>query len=148
MPSRAILQSYLDEVSAAALNNDWETYRKAIHLPCAVISHTGSKIVATEEDLRAGFDDFCSTLRIQRVTDYIRLVDQATMLDEDLISGSYISHVISGGQRILAPFRSNMTLRKVGGRWCAASVSNGLANSRWPFVRPKLSPDPEGPKDD
>jgi hypothetical protein len=148
MPSQTILQAYLDEVSAAVLNDDWETYRTAIDLPCAVISHNESKIVATEDDLRAGFDDFCSTLRIQRVTDYIRLVDQATMLDEDLISGSYISHIISGGQRILAPFRSNMTLRKVAGRWRAASVSNGLANSRWPLVRLQLAPEPEGPKDD
>ncbi len=148
MPSRAILQAYLDEVSTAVLNDDWQTYSNGIHLPCAVISHDETKIVETEEDLRAGFDDFRRTLRIQRVTDYIRLVELATMLDEDLIAGSYISHVISGGQRILAPFRSNMTLRMVGGRWCAASVSNGLANSRWPFVRLQLPSDPEGAKDD
>lgn len=147
MPNRAILQAYLDEVSCAVLKDDWETYRKGVHLPCAVISHTDSKIVATEDDLRAGFDDFRRTLRIQRVTDYIRLVDQATRLDENLLAGSYISHVISGGQRILAPFRSNMTLRMVEGRWCAAAVSNGLANSRWPIVRLHLPPDPEGPND-
>ena len=148
MPSRAILQAYLDEVSRAVLNDDWETYRRGIHLPCAITSHDETKIVATEADLRAGFDDFRRTLIIQRETDYIRLVEEATMLDEDLITGDYISHIISGGQRILAPFRSNMTLRLIGGRWCAASVSNGLANSRWPLVRLQLPHEPEGPKDD
>ncbi len=148
MPGRALLQAYLDEIASALLNDDWETYCRGMYLPGAVISHDGSKIMATEEDLRAGFDDFRRTLRIHRVTDYIRLVEQATRLDENLISGSYISHVISGGQRILAPFRSNMTLRMVGGRWCAASVCNGLANNRWPLARLQLPLDPEGPKDD
>lgn len=144
MGSSAIMQAYLDEVSAAVLTNDWETYRKSILLPCAVISHEETKVVATEEELRAGFDEFRRTLRILRVTDYIRLVDQVIRLDEDLISGSYISHVIAGAQRILTPFHSTMTLRQVGGRWCAVSVTNGLANSRWPLLQRGKSVDQEG----
>jgi hypothetical protein len=138
MDSAAILQSYLDEVSIATLRADWETYRAAIALPCAVISHDESKIISTEDDLRAGFDTFTGTLRALHVTDYIRLVEQATRLDHDLISGSYMSHLIAGGQRVLAPYRSIMTLRLVGNRWKAASITNGLANSRWPLIRLQL----------
>lgn len=144
MDPAAILQAYLDEVSAAVLRDDWATYRAGICLPCAVISHSESKIVATEAELRAGFVAFRDTLRAQRVTDYIRLVDRATMLDAELVAGSYMSHLISGGHRIVAPFQSLMTLRRVGGRWCAASVTNGLANSRWPLVRGELTSDGEG----
>lgn len=144
MDTAPIMQAYLDEVSNAVLKDDWETYRQGIALPCAVISHNETKIVTTEEDLRAGFDDFRRTLRILRVTDYIRLVDQAVRLDQDMISGSYISHVISGGQRIMAPFHSTMTLRRVGDRWCAASVSNGLANGRWPLLQVDKPTDLEG----
>lgn len=138
MDAARILQSYLDEIAAAVMAKDWETYRDGIALPCAVISHDESKIVATEDELRAGFDSFVDTLRSQRVTDYVRLVEQAAMLDADLISGSYISHIIAGGQRIVAPYRSIMTLRLVGNRWRAASVTNGLANSRWPLMRLQL----------
>jgi hypothetical protein len=141
MDSAGILQHYLDEVSSATLKADWETYREAITLPCAVISHNESKIITTDDDLRAGFDSFTSTLHALKVTDYIRLVEHATRLDHDLISGSYISHLIAGGQRVLAPYRSIMTLRLVGNRWKAASVTNGLANSRWPLIRLEL---PEG----
>lgn len=147
MDTAAILQDYLDEVSLAVLHDDWQTYRDGISLPCAVITHSESKIVATEDDLRAGFETFRDTLRAQRVTDYIRLVDQAARLDKDLISGSYISHIIAGGQRVVAPFRSLMTLRLVGNRWRAASVTNGLANSRWPLMRLELPPDPALPQD-
>ena len=158
MDSPAILQSFLDEGAAAVLQGDWPTYRDGISLPCAVISHDESKIVETEEDLRAGFDSFCDTLRAQRVTDYIRLVEQAWRIDHALISGSYVSHIMAGGQRVIAPFKSLITLRLVGNRWRADSVTNGLANSRWPLVRlelpadtaaetpAELTPKSEGPK--
>ena len=138
MDSAGILQFYLDEVADATMRGDWEAYSQAITLPCAVITHDESKIITTQDELRAGFDHFTTTLRTMRVTDYIRLVEQASRLDHDLISGSYISHLIAGGQRIIAPFRSIMTLRLVGNRWKAASITNGLANGRWPLIRLEL----------
>ena len=149
MDAAAILQSYLDEVSTAVLANDWDSYRDAISLPCHIVSHDESKVVATVAELQAGFDQFHATLRAQRVTDYIRLVDTASRLDHDLISGRYFSHVIANGHRLLPPFQSQMTLRLQGNRWRAASVTNALANSRWPLVRLALHPetDPkEGPE--
>lgn len=148
MDAHAILQSYLDEVSRAVLTDDWDTYRDSITLPCHIISHDESKVVATAEDLKSGFELFRDTLQIQKVTDYIRLVESAAQLDPDLISGKYVSHILASGHRVLPPFRSQMTLRLVGNRWRAASVSNALANSRWPLVRLALHPetDPkEGP---
>lgn len=141
MDAPAILQSYLDEGAAAVLQDDWPTYRDGISLPCAFISHDENKIVATEDDLRAGFNSFRATLRAQRVTDYVRLVEQASRIEGDLISGSYVSHIMAGGQRVVAPFKSLIRLRLVGNRWRATSVTNGLANSRWPLVRLELPAD-------
>ena len=147
MDAAAIVQSYLDEVSAAVLSNDWETYRGGVYLPCHIVSHDVSKVVATEEDLRAGFEQFHSTLTGLHVTDYIRLVESALRLDRELITGSYVSHVLSRGQRVIPPYKSQMTLRLVGNRWRAASVTNPLANMQWPLVRLQLPPDepPKGP---
>lgn len=141
MDARAILQSYLDEVSTAVLADDWESYCDAVSLPCHIISHDESKVVATVEDLKAGFDQFRDTLRSQRVTDYIRLVESATQLEPSLISGKYVSHLISNGHRLMPPFLSQITLRLEGNRWRAASVSNALAYSRWPLVRLALHPE-------
>jgi hypothetical protein len=57
--------------------------------------------------------------------------------------------VISGSHRLIPPFRSDMTLRLVGNRWRVASLTNGLANSRWPLMRLELPTDtnPEGSKE-
>ena len=141
MDAPETLQAYLDEVSRSVLADDWETYRMCVALPFHIVSHDENKVVSTEDDLRAGFDQFCDTLRFNRITDYIRLVESATMLDQDLISGSYVSHLISHGQRIMPAFRSQITLQLSGNRWRAASVTNALANSRWPLVRLQLHPD-------
>lgn len=148
MAAAQILQSYLDDVGHAVMADDWATYRDSIILPCQIISHNESKVVATKDDLKAGFDHFRNTLRAQRVTDYIRLVESAGRLDETLISGKYVSHLLAGGQRVMPPFKSQMTLRLAGNRWRAASVTNALANSRWPLVRLAVHPDedPKGPK--
>ena len=141
MDAPETLQAYLDKVSRTVLADDWETYRMCVALPFHIVSHNENKVVSTEDDLRAGFDQFCDTLRFNKITDYIRLVESATMLDQDQISGSYVSHLISHGQRIMPPFRSQMTLRLIGNRWRATSVTNGLAKSRWPLVRLQLHPD-------
>ena len=141
MDATEILQSYLDEVSQTVLADDWETNRACIALPWHIVSHDESKVVSTEHDLEAGFDQFRDTLRFHRISDYIRYVETAATLDLDLISGCYVSHLISHGQRLLPPFRSQMTLRLIGNCWRAALVTNGLANSRWPLLRLQLHPD-------
>ena len=140
MDATHILQSYLDEVSTAVLADDWNTYRDAVCLPCHIISHDESKVVATLDDLKAGYNLFRETLHAQRVTDYIRLVESAAFLEPALISGKYVSHLLAGGQRVLPPFTSQLSLRLEGKRWRAASITNSLIYSRWPLVRLEVHP--------
>lgn len=149
MDAAAILQDYLDDVSLLVMAGDYPAYREVMCLPLHIISHDESKVVATEDDLRAGFEMFCQTLKMQKVTDFIRLVEATAELDPTLISGSYVTHLLSGGNRILPPFRNQITLRLEGNRWRAASITNPLANSRWPLVRLALHPDddPKGPEE-
>lgn len=147
MTTSSIAQTYLDEIAAAVMSGDYQAYRRGMTLPFYLITHTANLAVTTEEALRDGFDTFCSLLQIQRVTDYIRLVDSAQRLDADLISARYVTHLIAGGTRITEPFHSQITLRMTGDRWCAASITNALSNSRWPLdVLRGPDPDPlKGP---
>ena len=149
MDATQILQAYLDEVAAAVMAEDWSTYRDCVCLPCRIVTHDEDMLIETDADLRAGFDVFCNTLQSRRITDYIRLVESASRLSSDLIEGSYATHLVSGGQRILPPFRSEMTFRLMGNRWRAVSVTNPLTKSRWPLVRLQLHPDEDlkGPQE-
>ncbi len=130
----AILQTYLDTISAAVMANDWATYRAGVIMPFHLVTHTANITVSTEKDLRAGFDTFRQTLELQRVTDFIRLVESAKQVDQDLITGRYTTHLMSGGHRLLDPYTSQITLRRQDNIWRAASITNALANSRWPLL--------------
>jgi len=144
MNALTILQSYLDEVGAAVLRGDWNAYEARVCLPFQLVTHTANLTVTTQGDLRAGFDAFVQTLRSQQVTDYIRLAEAAIQLDEALISGRYATHLMVHAHRILPPFRSEITLRLEGNRWRAASITNALANSRWPLLMPSVTDTPDG----
>jgi len=132
--AESILQTYLDRMADAVMHDDWHDYRAGVILPFHLVTHSANITLATEEDLRATYDGFRQTLQVQRVTDYIRLVQTAKQIENDLISGSYITHLLSGGQRLLDPFTSQITLRRHDDAWRAASITNALSNSRWPLL--------------
>lgn len=142
MQATAIVQSYLDEVSAIMMANDWEAYTDVLCRPFMLITHTETLTFATPDDIRSIYDGFYNMLQSQRVTDYIRLVESAGQIDQDLISARYVTHLISGGMRIMPPTKSSITLRLEGNRWRAASITNALSNSRWPLLIPRLGDDP------
>lgn len=141
----AVLQSYLDDLAEIVMRQDWPGYRARVCLPFQLVTHTANLTITTDEDLRLGFDRFAETLRIQRITDLVRLVEGAEQLDEALITGRYVTHMLAGANRVLPPFRSQMTLRLDAGAWRAASITNALANSRWPILIPQIA-EPGAPK--
>ena len=134
MHAAAILQTYLDEMSTSVMTGDFATYLAGVALPFHLVTQAESVSLATEDDLRIGFESFHAMLKSQKVTDYIRLVESAQVLDPDLIAGKYITHVIAGSLRVFEPFSSQITLRRVEDRWCAASITNAIAKSRWPLL--------------
>jgi len=129
-----IAQSYLDAVSEAVTVNDYDTYSTYVSLPFYMVTTTRTIVIQTDAELQQIFVDFYQTLKSQRVTQYIRLVESATQLDHDLISARYLTHLLSGATRLIDPFRSQITLRLEGNQWRAASITNALSNSQWPFA--------------
>ena len=135
------LQLFLDEVAGAVMRSDYAAYRERVTVPFQLITHTANLHIDNDADLRQGFETFAQTLRVQRITDYIRLVEGAEEMDDVLITGRYVTHMMAGGHRVIPPFRSQITLRHEDGRWRAASITNALANSRWPLLLPVVTPD-------
>lgn len=134
-----ILQSYLDEAADALLSGDWATYLDGISLPWFMINPSTSTVITQEADLRAEFDAFHARLKGHRVTHYLKLVDHAYFLEKDLISGYYMSHILVAGHRLIPSFRSLLDLRREGGRWRAAAMTNDLSASQWPLPPADLS---------
>jgi ketosteroid isomerase-like protein len=141
MPAVSILQDWLDTVGQAVLAGDFATYAAHVVLPFAAVNPVATLVVATPQDLRAGFDVFASMLRNQQVTDYIRLVSEAHTLGERMISGSYVTNILSQGKRIAPPFTSTVVLRRAeAGHWQAATIATPLQAPQWPI--PSVNPEP------
>lgn len=76
-----------------------------------------------------GFEDYSAARHSQCVTQLIRLADSATVMQRDLICCTCLTHVLSGGTWVSRPHNSMLALRKDGGHWKAASVTNSYYNS-------------------
>jgi hypothetical protein len=144
MAAIEVLQSYLDTSMAALFRADWHDYAATIALPFTMITEASILTVATEAELRAGYDAYQNMIQTQRLTDVVRLAETAAELGETLISGRYITHMLSGALRVVPPYRSTITLRLTGSRWQAISVTNSLANMQWPIHLPRPDPLLEG----
>jgi hypothetical protein len=143
MKALATFQTYLDEMSAFVMAGDFDAYAQRVSLPFHMLTENASFVIATRDDLQAGFDDFTQTLRLQHVTDLVRLAEGAVLLGEALIAGRYITHILSNANRVVPPFRSQMILRRQGETWRAASIANALTNDQWPLRVPEVSKDDE-----
>ena len=133
------LQIYLDEVAGAVLRQDYAAYREHVALPFQVVTHTASLQIDNDRNLRQRFDSYAQALRVQRITDWLRLVEGAEELDEALITGRYVTHMMAGAHRVMPPFRSQITLRREDGRWRAASITNAHATSRRSLIVPVVA---------
>lgn len=140
MKATEILQTYLDRMSDAVMTGDFDGYVAGVILPFHLITSDSSFVVTSAAGLRDGFDGFRGVLASQNVTQYIRLVATATLLDERLISGHYTTHIISSAQRIVAPFPSQIVLRHDDGTgWRGALITNGIKNASWPLHHVQVS---------
>jgi hypothetical protein len=142
MQAAAIAQTYLDEVAAIVMADDWDSYTNTICRPFLLITHTDTMTFATPHDIRGIYQNFVLLLHTQRVTDFIRLVETADLIDQNLISARYVTHLMAGGNRIMNPVVSSISLRLEGNRWRAASITNAVSNSRWPLLMPKMGTNP------
>lgn len=132
-----------DPRARACATGDFDWFAAGIALPFCLLTETASLIIETREDLLEGFEDFCRTLKFQWVTDMIRLARSAAILSDRVMSGRYVTHLLSNATRTVPPYRRQMVLRQIGSQWLAVSIANSLTNSRWPLLVPVVSPDNE-----
>jgi hypothetical protein len=139
MEATAFLQDWLDRMGDATLRGDWQGYATGIRLPFRLLTEAAEITVATEAELKRGFERFVASLHSQQVTDYIRLVTSATLADNRL-DGTYVTHVLAQSVRVLPRFESAITLHRDGTAWRATIISNTLNNDRWPIDMPGVTP--------
>lgn len=134
-------QAWLDRVSQSFFDDDFATYRASVQLPMMLVTQGGNMVVSEEEALRKGFDSWRDMLRVQGVTDMVRIAHEVTVLNDGMIDGRYTTHLLRNAMPIVPPFESSMMLVFVEGAWKAASVASGMSNTKWPIEVPRVDPE-------
>ena len=131
-------QSWLDRVDRTFFEDDLEGYVRACALPFTLVTQTVTTVIETRDRLEAGFVAWRDMLRDADVTQVIREARNVEFLAPDLIAGRYVTNILRGTERVLPPFVSSMTLRRIDGDWRAVAVSSGMSNSEFPIRLPRV----------
>lgn len=138
MPTpRFILQETLDDLGSAVMTDDWEGFCARIVIPFELETEAARIKVVSLDEMREGYDTFRDMIVARRVSDYVRLVEHATFDGPDTICGTYVSHLLGNGVRVVPPYRSMMILQRQGNRWSVRRIANSWKNDRWPILTPR-----------
>lgn len=124
-------QTWLDAASTAFIANRFDDYRALVALPVEMASDHSTVVMTTEGMLRHVFDQYLDLIRSQQATDLIRTARDARFDGPDIITGTYRTDILRGGQRIMDPFLSSLMLRRDGGIWRATHLTSGLPPAHW-----------------
>jgi hypothetical protein len=137
----SILQTYLDDVGAAVMNDRFDIYASRIQLPLSLLTSSANITVSCPDDLQDGFDDFVDMMRSQGVTAMIRTVKQARFMGNQHIVGIYETRMMGHDRQVLPTFHSKMWITSQDGTWKAIKIHNTTKDSRWPMLYTRLDAD-------
>jgi hypothetical protein len=142
-------QSWLDRMGAACFADDFETFAAGISLPFVLVTSGGQMVQTCITEIRQGFDTFHEMLRTLHATQMLRLAECVWQVSPQSLVVAYETQILSGGQRVVDPFRSVATLIRSDDGLRAASIVNGLSNRKWPIDVLRVdAPDPASQRHD
>lgn len=129
-----LYQARLDAVSAAVMANDLAAYLACIDLPYLVCTAEAQFLLTTEAEMEPTFRNLSATLSRQGVTHFERVARTAQLVRPDRIEGQHFTHMISNGERIIAPHPSRQVLVRRGDRWLFSEAGYPLRTADWPLT--------------
>ncbi|MCV3270538.1 hypothetical protein [Roseobacter sinensis] len=132
-----IYQSFIDEMSEANTEDDFEAYCNCLLFPYS--SHTESldTIISTPDEVRPFFDMLRQEMRDRGADRLERRAERAEFISSDLICGYHATDFYAGEVSVFGPIKSRMVLKRQGTTWHLKSVTNSLSNNRFPYNVPK-----------
>lgn len=133
----ALYQAFLDKLTAATLQNDFDGYCALCDLPYASHSDHIDTTIHTPEDVRPFFEMTVDLISGDTADSFARHAESAQFLGADLICGYHDTTFQKGGAPTLAPIKSRMILRRDGVQWKLKHVTNAISNDTFPYTAPE-----------
>jgi len=136
-----LLQEVLDIQSQALLQGDIALMRSTIALPYRRMTRDVDVIVETEADLEMEVRAFAGSLRSLSTNALIRLVTDAEFLNDTLIEGYYVTHVLHNATAMVPSYDNRIVLERIDGAWKLVEVTSNLVSQRWPLDLLRVAPE-------
>jgi hypothetical protein len=136
--AKDIYQAYLDTVSCALLDRDFDTVIAHYHLPHEMTSRTSSAIFHDPEALRPALLGLRESFDRLRVNALMRLCTEAEFLPgaKDRIVGRHTSYALRGAIHAVPPYESRMELIRGPDRWQSSYIHSDIGDSHVTLVSP------------
>ncbi len=131
-----LFQTILDRVSAVLINGDADGWVSAVALPFQLVTRQGIQSFDTEAALREDFAVYQKEFKDHGVTDIFRQALTAQLIDGDQMTGTYRTHIMRGGNHVVPPWESSMTLRNDNGQWRITTVMRAIGHLNWSAITP------------
>lgn len=119
--AKEISEMLLEETRIALLADDFDAFAVCVQLPHFIASSDNKKLLETREDLHDIFKKVVQDYDSKQITDLIRFCEVAEYRHEKRIEATHITHLMSGNNRIGAPFPVFSVLEFIDGRWKISS---------------------------
>lgn len=121
-----------ERLTKALVTGDFDIYRQVMDLPITIEPRGGEPVTLTDIDaLQADFDLYRMAIKARRITDIYREIKEINQTEEGHFEVVCDLHILSHAERVVEPFESKMTLRKVGDDWRFCHIRSSLRHIQW-----------------
>lgn len=122
--ARDIYQSYLDKVSQALWDRDFDIVTRVKRYPYVIRHPDNHQVFETADDFRKCMETFRNTLEGLGATGYHRVCEHANFDPEDptRITGAHWAYILRGGNYLTEPYMCEMVLVLNESQWNVTDI--------------------------
>lgn len=115
--AKDIVEQLLDVTGRALLSGDFKAFAWVFNANHDIKTVSEHITVQDEDDLLRLFNHMHKYFKTARVTEIIRICEAAEFVTPTKITSTHVSHLISDGTRLRAPYPVLLTNEFINGRW-------------------------------
>lgn len=123
-----IAQNILDITGTALLKGDFQTFMKCFSLPQRLETFEGLRVMTTEAEMEATFNELYRHLQNNGIVDSVRLCKEAEFRDADTIALMHETRLLSKMKQIHSSYPAMSEMKRVDGVWKLSSGTYAIAD--------------------
>ena len=128
-----------ERLTQALISGDFDLYAQVMDLPLRIEPRAGEPYEMKDTaELQTDFDLYHDHIKLHRVTDIHREIQQIDTPDEDHITATVKMNILSDANRVVDPFFSVMHLHRTAQGWRFFLIQSPLGHINWTLGKGRI----------